>query len=354
MLVAILASRLRPPLVEIAAIADTLHEANVQSGQEHYHVVMVSERRDPIRSAAGPTIAADVTFDELSEPIDTLIAIPATRGTPMPPRPAETEWLRAMAPQTRRYGSTCTGAFTLGAAGLLDRRRVTTHWQFAAELAALYPEAIVEPDPIFIRDGPMFSCAGVTAAFDLMLSLIEEDLGRETALSVARFFVMFLKRPGGQSQFSAQLAAQFVSREPIRRAQQWIRDHLRDDLSVSELAREVRMSQRNFARAFASETDMTPATYVELARIDAARLLLHENHLSLQQVVFEAGFSSPQAMRRAFARNLSVTPGEYRQRFQSAVQPVLKDRGKRLSPEAAARIADLEGPRKSILNKGKA
>jgi transcriptional regulator GlxA family with amidase domain len=171
---------------------------------------------------------------------------------------------------------------------------------------------------------------------------------------VARRLVVFLKRPGGQSQFSAQLAAQFVSREPIQRAQQWIRDHLRDGLSVSELAREVRMSQRNFARAFASETDMTPATYVELARIDAARLLLQESHLSLQQVAFEGGFSSPQAMRRAFARHLSVTPGQYRQRFQSAVQPASKDRGKRLSPEAAARTADLGGTRKSILNNGKA
>jgi transcriptional regulator GlxA family with amidase domain len=197
----------------------------------------------------------------------------------------------------------------------------------------------------------MFSCAGVTAAFDLMLSLIEEDLGREAALAVARFFVMFLKRPGGQSQFSAQLAAQFVSREPIQRAQQWIHDHRRDGLSVSELAQEVGMSQRNFARAFANETNMTPATYVELARIDAARRLLEESHLSLQQVAFESGFSSPQAMRRAFARHLDVTPGDYRQRFQSTRRPGgSRDRSKRLSPEAAARTASLGGSRRAILN----
>jgi transcriptional regulator GlxA family with amidase domain len=355
MLIAILTSRIRPPLVEIAAIADTLHEANVQSGQEHYHVVLVSERREAVRSAAGPTIAADVTFDEVSEPIDTLIAIPATRGTPMPSTPATTEWLRMVAPRTRRFGSTCTGAFALGAAGLLSGRRVTTHWQFAAELAALYPEAIVEPDRIFVRDGPMFSCAGVTTAFDLMLSLIEEDLGRETALAVARFFVMFLKRPGGQSQFSAQLAAQFVSREPIQRAQHWIHHHLRNGLSVSELAREVGMSQRNFARTFANETDMTPAAYVELARIDAGRRLLEESHLSLQEIAFEGGFSNPQAMRRAFSRHLGLTPGDYRQRFQSASQSGgSRDRGKRLSPEAAARTAALGGPRGSILNIGKA
>jgi transcriptional regulator GlxA family with amidase domain len=354
MLVAILTSPIRPPLVEIAAIADTLHEANVQTGQEHYRVVMVSERCGPVRSAAGPTIAADVTFDELTEPIDTLIAIPATRGTPMPSTPAVTEWLRATAPRTRRYGSTCTGAFLLGAAGLLRRRRVTTHWQFAAELAALYPEAIVEPDRIFVRDGPMFSCAGVTAAFDLMLALIEEDLGRETALAVARFFLMFVKRPGGQSQFSAQLAAQYMSREPIQRAQQWIHDHLRDGLSVAQLAREVGMSQRNFARAFASETQMTPATYVELTRIDAARRLLEESHLSLQQVAFRAGFSSPQAMRRAFARHLDVTPGDYRQRFQSTLSDRSCDRSRRLASEVAARSSELGEPRRSILSSGKA
>jgi transcriptional regulator GlxA family with amidase domain len=355
MLVAILTSPVRPPLVEIAAIADTLHEANVQTGREHYRVVMISERRDPVRSAAGPTITADLTFGELSEPIDTLIVVPATRGTPMPSTPVMTEWLRTMAPRARRYGSTCTGAFELGAAGLLTRRRVTTHWQFAAELAALYPEAIVEPDRIFVRDGPMFSCAGVTAAFDLMLSLIEQDLGREIALAVARFFVIYLQRPGGQSQFSAQLAAQFVSREPIQRAQHWIHDHLRDSLSVAELAQEVGMSQRSFARAFSGETNMTPATYVELARIDAARRLLEESRLSLQQVAFEAGFTGPQAMRRAFARHIDVTPGDYRQRFQSAFRPGgSADADLRLSPTAAARIANLGGPRASILNSRKA
>jgi transcriptional regulator GlxA family with amidase domain len=355
MLVAIVTSALHPPLVEIAAIADTLHEANVQTGREHYRIVLVSERRDPLRSAAGPTIAADLTFDEVSEPIDTLIAIPATRGAPMSSTPATVEWVRAAAPQTRRYGSTCTGAFVLGAAGLLTGRCVTTHWQFAAELAALYPGAFVEPDRIFVRDGPMFSCAGVTSAFDLMLALIEEDLGRETALAVARFFVMYLKRPGGQSQFSVQLAAQFVSREPIQRAQQWIHDHLRGGLSVAELAHVVGMSQRNFARAFATETSMTPATYVELARIDAARRLLEASQLSLQQVAFEAGFSSPQAMRRAFARHIEVTPGDYRQRFQSALRPGASHDGSgRLQPEVAAHTPTLGEPGRSILHIRKA
>jgi transcriptional regulator GlxA family with amidase domain len=316
MLVAILVPSVRPHMVEIAAIADALFEANVQTGQHHYRVRLISEHREPIRTASGLTIVADATLDEISEPIDTLV-VPPTHGVPHPPSATVTEWLRAQAPRTRRYGSACTGAFILGAAGLLSGRRVTTHWQYARDLAALYPDAIVESDRIFVRDGPMFSSAGVTSAFDLVLSLIEEDLGREAALAVARFLVMYLKRPGGQSQFSAQLAAQFVAREPIQRVQQWIRDHLRQDLSVAQLAREAGMSQRNFARAFVQETHVTPADFVELTRIDEARRLLEETKLPLQRVAFNSGFSGTQAMRRAFCRRLDVTPNEYRERFRT-------------------------------------
>lgn len=316
MLVAILVPSVRPHMVEIAAIADAFFEANVQTGQDHYRVRLIAEHREPIRTASGLTIVADATLKEISEPIDTLV-VPPTHGLPPPPSATATEWLRTHAPRARRYGSACTGAFILGAAGLLSGRRVTTHWQYARDLAALYPDAIVEPDRIFVRDGPMFSSAGVTSAFDLMLSLIEEDLGREAALAVARYLVMYLKRPGGQSQFSAQLAAQFVAREPIQRVQQWIRDHLRQDLSVAQLAREAGMSQRNFARAFVQETHVTPADFVELTRIDEARRLLEETKLSLQRVALNSGFSGTQAMRRAFCRRLDVAPREYRERFRT-------------------------------------
>lgn len=321
MLVAILASVFRLPLVEIAAVADSLYEANFLADREHYRVVLVSERIEPVRSAAGPKIMADATFEEMSEPIDTLIVVPAARGRPIPTTAKTADWVRQVAPSTRRFGSACTGAFVLGAAGLLSGRRVTTHWAFAGELATLYPDAIVEPDNIFIRDGPLFSSAGVTATFDLMLALIEEDLGREIALAVARFLVMYLRRPGGQSQFSSHLAAQFAGRQPIQQAQHWILEHLRDDLSVPELARRVGMSERNFARTFVQETQTTPAAYVELARIDAARRLLENGQLSLQRVAYESGFPNQQAMRRAFARHLQVTPSDYRSRFMSAFPP---------------------------------
>lgn len=317
MLVAIFVPSVKPHMVEIAAIADAFHEANVQTGHDHYRILLVSDRREPLRTASGLTIVPDAALDEIVEPIDTLVVPPASHGVPPAPNAVVTQWLRDQAPRTRRYGSACTGAFTLGAAGLLGGRRVTTHWQFASDLAALYPDAIVEPDRLFIRDGPMFSSAGGTSAFDLMLALIEEDLGREVALAVGRYLVMFLKRPGGQSQFSAQLAAQFVTREPIQRLQLWIRDHLGEDLSVARMAREVGMSQRNFARTFVQEARMTPAEFVELARIDKARRLLEETREPLQRVAFESGFAGTQAMRRAFCRRLDVTPSEYRERFRS-------------------------------------
>jgi transcriptional regulator GlxA family with amidase domain len=316
MLVAVLVPSVRPHLVEVAAIADAFFEANVQTGQHHYRVRLISEHKEPIRTSSGLTIIVDTTFAELREPIDTLI-LPSTHGVPPPPSAAMTDWLRAQTSLTRRYGSVCTGAFTLGAAGLLSGRRVTTHWQYTHDLAAQYPDAIVEPDRIFVRDGPLFTSAGVTAAFDLVLSLIEEDLGRDAALAVARFLVMYLKRPGGQSQFSAQLAAQFVAREPIQRVIQWIRNHLRQDLSVAPLAREAGMSQRSFARAFVRETHVTPAHFVELTRIDEARRLLEETRLPLQRVALDSGFSGTQAMRKAFRRRLEITPSEYRERFRT-------------------------------------
>ena len=319
MLVAVLTSQPRPPMVELAAIVDTLHEANRQSGKEHYQLVLLSEETEPLRSSAGPRILADASLAEFTEPIDTLVVLPAARGHALPGTADTVDWLRRTAPKTRRYGSTCTGAFILGAAGLLAGRRVTTHWQFADELAARHPEAIVEPDRIFIRDGEMFSSAGVTAAFDLMLALVEEDLGRETALAVAQFFVLFLKRPGGQSQFSAQLAAQFSAKEPIRDALRQIHENLRRDLSVGRLAREAGMSERNFARAFARDTNMTPAAYVELARVAAARRLLEERKLPLQRIAVASGFSTMQAMRRALVRQLGATPRQYRERFGSAL-----------------------------------
>jgi transcriptional regulator GlxA family with amidase domain len=223
-----------------------------------------------------------------------------------------------MAGRARRYGAVCTGAFILGDAGLLGGRHVTTHWEYAPILAERFPEAEVDPDCIFIRDGPLFTSAGVTAALDLALDLIEEDLGRAIALMVARRLVIFLKRPGGQSQYSVHLAAQTAHRPPIEATQALIRERPADDLSVGALARHAGMSERNLSRVFRQQTGMTVINFVEAARIDFSRRLLEESDLPLKTIAALSGFGNTHAMRRAFLRQLGVTSADYRARFKSS------------------------------------
>jgi transcriptional regulator GlxA family with amidase domain len=228
-------------------------------------------------------------------------------------------FLRAAAPRVRRLASVCTGAFLLAEAGLLDGRRATTHWAYCAELARRHPRVRVEPDPIYVRDGCVYTSAGVTSGMDLALALVEEDLGREAALTVARWLVLFLKRPGGQSQFSAQLAAQLAAREPIQELQAWIVENVHGDLSVAALAARAGMSPRNFARVFAREVGATPARFVETARVEAARRRLEEHGAQgVEAVAAACGFGSAETMRRAFLRRVRVSPADYRSRFQAA------------------------------------
>jgi transcriptional regulator GlxA family with amidase domain len=227
-------------------------------------------------------------------------------------------WVRAMAPRVRRLGSVCSGSFVLAEAGLLDGRRATTHWEWCATLAERYPAVTVASDPIFVRDGKIYTSAGVTAGMDLALALVEEDHGRELALEVARQLVMFLRRPGGQSQFSAQLAAQTADREPLRDLQSWISEHPEADLSVPALARRVAMSPRNFARVFTREVGMTPARFVESVRVEAARRRLEESASGVDSVAAACGFGTAESMRRAFLRIVRVPPAAYRHRFRAA------------------------------------
>jgi transcriptional regulator GlxA family with amidase domain len=210
----------------------------------------------------------------------------------------------------------CTGAFLLARAGLLDGRRATTHWASCADLELRYPAVRVERDPIFVRDGNVATSAGVTAGLDLALALVEEDLGRRVALQVARHLVVFLQRPGGQAQFSAQLSAQSADRAPLRELQAWIPDHLDEDLSVPALARRACMSDRNFARAFRRETGRTPGAYVEEARVESARIALETGDLPVEAVARQTGFGTVETLRRAFRRQVGVSPNEYRTRFR--------------------------------------
>ena len=302
--------------LELSGPTDVFEEANRQYGRRVYDLQLISEQPGPMTSLSGLRILPDRTIDDPLDTLDTLIVC----GTIDPTRAASAaliDWLKRASSGARRYGAVCTGAFFLGAAGLLDNKHVTTHWEFAPALAAAFPLAIVEPDRIFVRDGSLFTSAGVTASIDLALSLVEEDFGPALALSVARWLVMYLKRPGGQSQFSVQLATQIASRSPIQQIQQFIRDNPQFNLAVHNLARQAGMSARSFARVFRNETGMTPADFVAATRVDAARRLLEETSLPLSRVAAASGFSTTDAMRRNFRQKCGVSPAEYRSRFRS-------------------------------------
>lgn len=223
-------------------------------------------------------------------------------------------WVRQRAKAVRRVASVCTGAFLLGASGILDGRRAVTHWSYCAELARRFPGIRVEADPIFVRDGPVWTSAGVTAGIDLALALVEEDLGRTVALAVARYLVVFLKRPGGQAQFSEALSLQ-SSEDEFGALHEWINKHLSEDLSVALLAEQVGMSERSFSRHYAATMGVTPARAIERLRVEAARRLLSETRLPVKRISKRCGFGSEETMRRSFLRLLAVNPQHYRSRF---------------------------------------
>ncbi len=293
----------------------------VESGRQTdlvYEVELLAAAAGPFGTSSGLRLVADRSYRAVRGGVDTLLVAGGT-GTAGAMQDRDLlAWLRRMAPRVRRLGSVCSGTFILAEAGLLAGRRVTTHWRWCEALARQYPRITVDPDPIFVRDGNVYTSAGVTAGMDLALALVEEDHGREVALHVARELVLFLRRPGGQSQFSAQLAVQAADREPLRELQGWVGDHVRADLSVPALASRVAMSPRNFARVFMREVGMTPARFVERVRVEAARRRLEESQQGVETIADECGFGSAEAMRRVFLRTVRVPPSAYRSRFKSA------------------------------------
>jgi transcriptional regulator GlxA family with amidase domain len=245
-----------------------------------------------------------------------LSTVPLPLGGAAAADPVIIDWVRARAKRARRIASVCTGAFLLAASGLLDGRRAATHWSYCAELARRFPKVRVESDPIFVRDGSVWSSAGVTAGIDLALALVEEDLGPTVALAVARYLVVFMKRPGGQAQFSTALSLQAADDE-FGSLHEWINKHLGDDLPLPVLADQAGMSERSFSRHYAKATGLTPARAIERLRVEAARRLLSESHLPVKRICQRCGFGSEETMRRSFLRLLEVTPQEYRKRFGS-------------------------------------
>ncbi|MER6267253.1 GlxA family transcriptional regulator [Streptomyces sp900105755] len=268
-----------------------------------------------VRTSSGLTVVPDQALADASDPH--ILLVPGGQGTRRPD-PELVAWLRAHGPRTGRLVSVCTGAILLAAAGLLDGHRATTHWAYCEKLARDHPAVDVDPDPIYVRDGHVATSAGVTSGIDLALALVEEDLGRDVALSVARHLVVFLRRPGNQAQFSAQLAAQTAQRAPLREVQQWITEHPEDDLSVEALAARAALSPRHFARAFQAETGTTPGRYVDRVRLEHARRLLEDTGEGVEEVSRASGYGTPEAMRRAFLKALGTTPAEYRRRFSPA------------------------------------
>ena len=282
-----------------------------------YAVSVVAPSAGAIATSGGLALVAQRTLAQATGPVDTLIVAGGEGTRPHRRDGRLVRWIARAARRARRVASVCTGAFLLAEAGLLDGRRATTHWAMCDALARRFPAVRVERDPIFVRDGHVFTSAGITAGIDLALQLVEEDCGRDVALTVARWLVMFLRRPGGQSQFSAQLSAQLAERDGLRDVQGWIAEHPEAELTVPALARRVHMSPRNFARAFRRETGVTPAAYVEAQRVEAARRLLETTAGNVAEVAAACGFGRPETMHRAFRRVLGVAPAQYRRHFRT-------------------------------------
>jgi transcriptional regulator GlxA family with amidase domain len=279
-----------------------------------YAVAVVAARAGRVRMQSGLTLIADQSYREVRAGIDTLI-VAGGNARAATADAALLRWLCRMLGRVRRLASVCTGAFVLAEAGILAGRRATTHWASAGALARQYPRVRVEPDALYVQDGHVYTSAGVTAGMDLALALVEEDLGHATALTVARHLVLFLKRPGGQSQFSTYLAAQTSAPGPLGDLLQWIVEHPDGNLGVGHLAARAGMSPRHFARVFVAATGTTPAKFVANARIEHARRRLEESRGSLKVVANDCGFGSAERMRRTFQRHLHVVPNDYRQRF---------------------------------------
>jgi len=282
-------------------------------GAPPYVLKVVAQGGGGVTASAGVTLAAG-PLTQLGEALDTLLVAGGEGVAAAAENLVLVDWVRRRAAEARRAASVCTGAFLLAAAGVLDGRRAATHWMYCARLAQSFPAVRVEPDPIFVCDGPVWTSAGVTAGIDLALALVEDDLGRSVALAVARYLVVFLKRPGGQAQFSTTLALQ-VAEEKFGALHEWINGHLDDDLSLAVLADQAGMSERSFSRHYAEAAGQTPARAIERLRVEAARRMLSESRTPVKRIAQRCGFGSEETMRRGFLRVLAVTPQDYRSRF---------------------------------------
>lgn len=290
--------------------------ANRFAGQRVYDIVLTSPDGGTITCNSGLTLAGAVPLRELEGELDTILVAGGSQDALKSVGDTYVlDWLHERAPTTRRIGSVCSGAFVLAAAGMLDGRRATTHWDFCTEMRVFRPAVRLEPDAIFVADPPFYTSAGVTAGIDLCLSLVEADCGPQLALAVARNLVLFMRRPGGQTQYSAGLNVQAAATPRLRQLIADISADPSGELSVPELASRAAMSERTFSRVFQKETGVSPAAFVELARVNRAKALLETSDWTLTRVAERAGFGSVEGLHRAFNKRVGVTPGDYRHRF---------------------------------------
>ncbi|MFC0402069.1 GlxA family transcriptional regulator [Paraburkholderia rhizosphaerae] len=337
-------------LLDIAGPRDAFSEVKVLSrGECEYEMLTIGTTRGTVHSSSGLTVTPDRTIFDLCPEFDTII-VPGGPGIfDAFDDPALGEWLRQQYRRARRVCAICNGLFALGPAGLLDNRVVTTHWMDVPRLSATFPKARIEPDHIYVNDGSIYTTAGVTAGIDLSLALIEEDFGKAMALDVAKYLIVYLRRAGGQSQFSPLLESQAAPGSQAGTLQQYILDNLDVDHTVTSLAERLHMSPRNLARTFIRECGVTPITFLSNARIDAARRYLEGSELSLREIARRCGFESTDALRRVFARRLQINPTEYRERFRTRIAagagraPRNAKAVKKASTQSAARRAATSG-----------
>lgn len=303
-----------PPPVQILDVTGPLE---VFSNAPGYRIeIATPDDSHLLRTNRGISLTNATAIQNISGPIDTLIIAGGPGAESGTYDDVYLRWIAEAAGRSRRVASICTGTFLLAAAGLLDGKRAVTHWDFCDRLAREFPSVIVCPDPIFLRDGAIYTSAGITAGIDLTLALVEEDHGHKMALKVARQLVMFLVRPGGQAQYSHMLSRQAVTSEPLRELQIWMLEHLRDDLTVERLAERIGMSARHFSRVCKRETNINPGQFVDRMRVEAAQQMIDSSSLGLKEIADACGFQSADSMRRAFSRVIGITAGEYAERFK--------------------------------------
>lgn len=313
------------PMLEIAGPADVFFNASKtikeKTGIENaYEVVVVAaDRSDRIVTRSGIAVYSPLKIDDIKTPIDTLLVAGYNFDHELENAGSFYNWLSGIYPQVRRIGSICVGTFALARAGILEHKNATTHWERGPKLSQEFPNIHVDPSRLYIRDGNIYTSGGVSSGTDLALALVEEDYGRDIALTVARKLVLYLKRPGNQSQFSELLPEPELDHGILSKLREWIVTHLDGDLSVEKLAAQSNMSPRNFARTFLKDTGVTPAKFIEKLRVEMARKLLEDSDLNIEQIAEKAGLGNLVSMRRVFIRNLMVTPSDYRRTFKTTI-----------------------------------